>query len=83
MRNVIYIGKVLHNGEIYQGIHEPIISEEIFALAQKIHKEKQRNFRVYKNFLFGGLIKCEECGSPNSVLKRNFFRRQYIYAEET
>jgi site-specific DNA recombinase len=63
LRNVIYIGKVLHNGEIYQGIHEPIISEEIFALAQKIHKEKQRNFRVYKNFLFGGLIKCEECGS--------------------
>jgi len=32
-------------------------------LAQKIHKEKQKNFRVYKNFLFGGLIKCEECGS--------------------
>ena len=63
LRNVIYIGKVLHNGEIYQGIHEPIISEEIFALAQKIHKEKRKNFRVYKNFLFGGLIKCEECGS--------------------
>ena len=54
LRNVIYIGKVLHNGEIYQGIHEPIISEEIFALAQKIHKERQKNFRVYKNFLFGG-----------------------------
>ena len=63
LRNVIYIGKILHNGEVYQGIHKPIISEEIFALAQKIHKEKQRNFRVYKNFLFGGLIKCEECGS--------------------
>ena len=63
LRNVIYIGKVLHNGEIYQGIHQPIFSEEIFALAQKIHKEKQKNFRVYKNFLFGGLIKCEECGS--------------------
>ena len=53
----VYIGKVLHNGEIYQGIHEPIISEEIFALAQKIHKEKLKNFRVYKNFLFGGLDK--------------------------
>ncbi|KKS93989.1 MAG: Resolvase-like protein, partial [Parcubacteria group bacterium GW2011_GWA2_43_13] len=63
LRNVIYRGKVLHNGEIYQGIHKPIISEEIFALAQKIHKEKQKKFRVYKNFLFGGLIKCKECGS--------------------
>ena len=63
LRNVIYIGKVLHNSEIYQGIHKPIISEEVFALAQKIHKEKRKNFRVYKNFLFGGIIKCEECGS--------------------
>ena len=59
LRNVIYIGKVLHNGEIYQGIHEPIISEEIFALAQKIHKERQKNFRVYKNFLFGGYSRME------------------------
>jgi len=63
LRNVVYIGKIKHNKEIYQGIHEPIISEEIFALAQKIHKEKLKNFRVYKNFLFGGLIKCEKCGS--------------------
>ncbi len=63
LRNVVYLGKIKHNNEIYQGIHEPIISEEIFALAQKIHKEKEKNFRVYKNFLFGGLVNCEECGS--------------------
>src|SRR3989344_5813355 len=63
LRNVVYVGKVKNREEIYGGIHEPIISEEIFALAQKIHKEKKKKFRVYKNFLFGGLIKCEECGS--------------------
>jgi len=63
LRNVVYVGKIKHNNEIYQGIHEPIISEEMFGLAQKIHKEKQKNFRVYKNFLFGGLISCEGCGS--------------------
>ena len=61
LRNVVYIGKIKHRGEIYNGIHEPIISEEIFALAQKIHKEKLKNFRVYKNFLFGGLVNCKEC----------------------
>ena len=85
LRNVIYIGKVLHNGEIYQGIHEPIISEEIFALAQKIHKEKQKKFRVYKNFLFGGLVNCGSCGSKmtscftnkkaNGKLKRYYYYR--------
>ena len=63
LRNVVYVGKIKYNDEIYQGTHESIISEEIFALAQKIHKNKRKNFRVYKNFLFGGLIKCEKCGS--------------------
>ncbi|MEI6396627.1 MAG: recombinase family protein [Candidatus Taylorbacteria bacterium] len=85
LRNPVYIGKVKHNSEIYQGIHEPIISEEIFALAQKIHKEKLKNFRVYKNFLFGGLIKCESCGSSMSASFSNkhtngkFNRRYYYY----
>jgi len=63
LRNVVYAGKVKYNDEIYNGVHEPIISEEIFALAQKLHKNKMKKFRVYKNFLFGGLINCEECGS--------------------
>ena len=85
LRNVVYVGKIKHNNEIYQGIHEPVISEEIFALAQKIHKEKKKNFRVYKNFLFGGLIQCEECGSKmtscftnkkdNGKLKRYYYYR--------
>ena len=63
LRNVVYAGKIKYNDEIYNGEHEPIISEEIFAIAQKIHKNKMKKFRVYKNFLFGGLINCEECGS--------------------
>ena len=85
LRNPVYIGKIKHNNQIYSGIHEPIISEEIFALAQKIHKEKQKNFRVYKNFLFGGLIKCEECGSnmtsffSNKHRNGEFKRRYYYY----
>ena len=84
LRNVVYIGKVKHNKEIYNGIHEPIISGEIFAIAQKIHKEKQKNFRVYKNFLFGGLIKCENCGSNMTACftnkhTRNKLNRYYYY----
>ena len=85
LRNVVYIGKVKNRDKIFQGIHEPIVSEEIFALAQKIHKQKLKNFRVYKNFLFGGLVQCEECGSKmtscftnkkdNGKLKRYYYYR--------
>ncbi len=84
LRNIVYIGKIKHRNEIYQGIHEPIISEEFFALAQKIHKEKQKKFRVYKNFLFGGLIKCEKCGSNMTACFTNKYagkklNRYYYY----
>ena len=85
LRNVVYIGKVKYNDKVYQGIHRAIISEEIFAIAQKIHKNKMKKFRVYKNFLFGGLVKCESCGSnmtscftnkrTNGKLKRYFYYR--------
>jgi len=85
LRNVVYIGKVKNRDKIFQGIHTPIISEEIFDLAQKIHKEKIKNFRVYKNFLFGGLVNCEGCGSKmtscftnkrdNGKLKRYYYYR--------
>lgn len=52
--------------ELYEGRHEPIISEEQFELAQKIRKEKyvppaKISFEVSNPF--AGLIRCELCGS--------------------
>ena len=85
LRNVVYNGKVKYNNIIYNGLHQPIISEEIFALAQAMHKNKIKKLRLYKNFLFGGLIKCKECGSKmtscftnkrtNEKLKRYYYYR--------
>jgi len=63
LRNPVFVGKIRYGKDIFQGIHEPIVSQEIFDIAQKIHKNKLKNFRVYKNFLFGGLITCEACQS--------------------
>jgi len=84
LRNIVYAGKIKYADQIYQGNHQPIISEKIFALAQKIHKNKIRKFRVYKDFLFGGLVNCKECGSKmtscftNKKSKRNP-KRYYYY----
>jgi len=85
LRNPVYAGKIKYAGQIYQGIHEPIISEKLFELAQKIHKKKNKKFRVYRDFLFGGLINCKECGSkmtpcftnkrPKGKLKRYYYYR--------
>lgn len=42
LNNIIYTGKVRYAGQLYQGMHEPIISEEIFNKAQEI-----RVFRLF------------------------------------
>ena len=63
LRNKIYIGKIKHNDKIYDGIHEPLISEELFNIAQSIHKKLVKKYKVYKNHTFGGMVECGECGS--------------------
>jgi DNA invertase Pin-like site-specific DNA recombinase len=52
--------------ELYEGRHEPIISEEQFNLAQKVRKEKyvaptKRSLEISNPF--AGVIRCELCGS--------------------
>ena len=85
LRNPVYAGKVKFNNQTYQGIHQPIISEKLFELTQKTHKKMIRKFRVYRNFLFGGLVNCEKCGYkmtpcfvnkwPEGKLKRYYYYR--------
>ncbi|GAG80949.1 unnamed protein product, partial [marine sediment metagenome] len=83
LRNVVYTGKIKYAGQIYQGIHQLIISEKVFNFAQKIHKKKNKKIRLYKKFLFGGLINCKECGSKmtpcftNKKSKGKFKRYYY------
>jgi len=82
--NPVYAGKVKHNDKIYQGIHQPIISEEIFEMAQKIHRKKLKKFRVYRYFLFGGLVNCGNCNFKMSPCFTNKYskgelERYYYY----
>lgn len=62
------VKKVYRNKDydVYEGRHEPIISDEQFELAQKIRKEKhvppaKISYEVTNPF--AGLIRCELCGS--------------------
>jgi site-specific DNA recombinase len=83
LRNISYTGKTKYAGQIFQGIHQPIISEELFELTQKTLKKRVKKFRVYRDFLFGGLIRCKECGYKMSSCFTNKWRkgkmRRYYY----
>ena len=83
LRNPIYKGKIKYDGKLLSGNHKPIISEDIFDIAQKIHKKKVKKLRLYKKYLLAGLIKCKECDSLMTPCytnkKRQLETRRYYY----
>ena len=80
LRNPVYIGKMRWGQKLYQGIHEPIISKELFDAAQSLTKERIKVKRpLMKDYLLKGLIKCAECGSTMTPCFTNKKIRRYYY----
>ncbi len=64
LRNPVYAGKIKHRDKVYPGIHETIISEELFAKVQKLVPERTWSKRkTERTYLLTGLLKCQDCGS--------------------
>ncbi|GAB5546897.1 MAG: recombinase family protein [Sandaracinaceae bacterium] len=65
LRNVTYLGKVEFNGELYEGEHEAIVSEELFARVQSVLTSKAcgRGRRRGRNpeYLLQGIAWCGLC----------------------
>lgn len=63
-----YIGYVCYAGKWYKGIHEPLISEELFERAQAAFSIHDENVRKYcrkggkANSYLGGILTCAKCG---------------------
>ena len=90
VENPIYIGKVEHKGKLYDGLHQAIISEEIWDKAKEIlnrnNKKEQPNRLFLPNSrlngapLLKGLIYCGICGchmTPTYTKRRNLRYRYY------
>ena len=63
LQNPFYIGLMRYKGEIFEGIHEPLISKKLFDKCQEVmaKRGKVRPDRKH-NFAFLGLMKCASCG---------------------
>jgi site-specific DNA recombinase len=84
LTNVIYTGKMSYSGNIYQALHAPIISEEVFNAAQVILREREKNkHKVYvTNSLLTGFLYCGYCGGrfckTVSISKKIYRYNYYI-----
>jgi len=83
LRNPIYIGKIKYDGKLLHGNHKAIISQELFDLAQQMHKKCFKKIRLNKSFLLSGLIRCKECNSymtpSHTNKKQNGKTKRYLY----
>lgn len=68
LHNKGYIGIIYHRGQYYLGKHEPIISNELFEMAQKSAKKDNKPLtRNERSHAFLGLIKCGKCGCAVTI----------------
>lgn len=84
LRNILYTGKLKLKDEIIEGIHEPIISEDLFNRVQTFldqcseSHEKNRMRSGKATTYLGGFIVCGRCGAKYSKrISRN--RKGYRY----
>jgi site-specific DNA recombinase len=77
LKNPFYIGKFKFNNIIYNGLHEPLITKELFELAQiAFKKDNKPLYRNEHDFVLAGMLTCESCGcSITAELKKG----KYIY----
>src|SRR3989339_1455840 len=63
LSNPFYFGYFRFNKEIYQGIHEPLITKKLFDEVQAVIRRRTHVIpQKSLDFPFTGLIKCGECG---------------------
>ncbi|RKX22164.1 MAG: hypothetical protein DRP35_02645 [Candidatus Zixiibacteriota bacterium] len=77
LKNPFYYGCFFWKGKLYNGIHNPIISKQMYDNVQRILSGKGHSFKTNKNgFVFNNLIKCGECGCKVLGERK---KEKYIY----
>ena len=75
LSNPVYAGKIVENGDLFDGIHEAIIDEETFFSLNKVEpaREHGRISKTDKVYLLKGLVKCgkHKCKMTPYWVKKN------------
>jgi len=69
LHNPFYAGKVVHRGKQLPGVHEALVSEDIFDTVQILMKKNSGRSetlaaRPEREYLLKGIIRCGYCGMP-------------------
>lgn len=75
LTNVLYVGKVRHNDNLYAGEHSPIVTPEVFDRVQQLlaHNGRTGGADVRNKYgaVLKGLLHCKSCGCSMVRTVRN------------
>ena len=60
--NHIYYGLIISDGKAYKGIHEPIVSKDIFDKVQSLLNQGSQPRKKIHSFPYRGFMRCDNCG---------------------
>lgn len=65
LRNPFYCGRLLWKGQIFRGLHAPLVSEELFDRVQIVLKDRGHSWNRRNGWsaMLHGLAKCQACGN--------------------
>lgn len=69
LHNPFYTGKITHRGKLLPGLHEPLVSPDIFetvqsALKRNSGRSETLQVRPERLYLLKGIVRCAYCGMP-------------------
>lgn len=75
------LGKIPYKGELYEGRHEAVISEEEYEQLQEIEKQRSKNQHA-SHYLLSGKIYCGHCGAKYRYQKWGQRIICYCYSQQ-
>lgn len=75
------IGLIEYKGQVYKGLHAPIVDEETFYETQRMMKKRTTNSHVANNHLLTGLCYCGICGARMRYHKWDGNHRLVCYSQ--
>jgi len=85
LRNRIYLGEIVYNGQTFPGKHQPLISQELFDRVQATLPQKQFATRPKAQqypYLLSGLLFCSACGRRMNALSAKSGAYHYYVCPE-
>lgn len=81
LRRKANVGLIEYKGNVYKGLHEPIVDEKTFRDTQELMKRRGTNSHVSNDHLLTGLCYCGVCGARMRYHKWSGKHRLICYSQ--